>query len=231
MGLDLVELIIEVEEAFGFSIPDYEASRITTVGDLYEYILKHRFQGKSEACLSSVAFYKIRKGMMSTWHIPRKEIRLSSKISSLIPKSHRSAWKDLEKTILLQLPGLTRPISLKILATLAIIGISIMVMIMLSTILNWFSLWPALFAAGATGYLLYKITEPFEINIPSAFSTVEKLTKKVLSANYGKISDECNRSNDKEVWQSLQTIISEFLAIRVIDIKKESHFVKDLGCG
>ena len=47
MGLDTVELVIEVEESFGFSIDDNDASSLETVGDLYAYILDHRFRGKT----------------------------------------------------------------------------------------------------------------------------------------------------------------------------------------
>jgi hypothetical protein len=56
MGLDLVELVMEIEEAFGMSIPDRDAAGLETVGQVYEYILEHRFQGKQEACMSNIAF-------------------------------------------------------------------------------------------------------------------------------------------------------------------------------
>ena len=65
MELDSVELVLEVEDAFGFSIPDEDAAGLTTVGKLYDYVLAHRFRGKQDACLSSMTFYKLRRGLMS----------------------------------------------------------------------------------------------------------------------------------------------------------------------
>ena len=38
MGLDVVELFMEMESAFGISIPNADAERLTTVGSLYDYI-------------------------------------------------------------------------------------------------------------------------------------------------------------------------------------------------
>lgn len=41
-SLDTVELIMEFEKAFGISIPDEDAEKISTVGDAIDYIQKHK---------------------------------------------------------------------------------------------------------------------------------------------------------------------------------------------
>ena len=41
MGLDIVELVIEVETVFGVQVPDDDAARLRTVGDLYDYVARH----------------------------------------------------------------------------------------------------------------------------------------------------------------------------------------------
>lgn len=38
MGLDIVEMVMEVEAVFGIEIPDADAERLRTVGDLYQYL-------------------------------------------------------------------------------------------------------------------------------------------------------------------------------------------------
>lgn len=38
MGLDAVELVLAVENVFDIEIPDEEAGKIVTVGELHEYI-------------------------------------------------------------------------------------------------------------------------------------------------------------------------------------------------
>ena len=40
-SLDTVELIMEFENAFGISIPDEDAEKISTVGDAIKYIEEH----------------------------------------------------------------------------------------------------------------------------------------------------------------------------------------------
>ncbi len=41
MGLDSVELLMNVEAHFGLEIPDADASAMQTVGDLHAYIVRH----------------------------------------------------------------------------------------------------------------------------------------------------------------------------------------------
>ena len=40
-SLDTVELIMQLEEAFGIQIPDEDAEKISTVGDAVKYIETH----------------------------------------------------------------------------------------------------------------------------------------------------------------------------------------------
>jgi acyl carrier protein len=41
MGLDIVEMVMAVERTFGFEIPDTDAGKLRTVGDLHTYIREH----------------------------------------------------------------------------------------------------------------------------------------------------------------------------------------------
>jgi len=40
-SLDIVELIMALEEAFGLEIPDKDAEKILTVGNAFDYIKNH----------------------------------------------------------------------------------------------------------------------------------------------------------------------------------------------
>ena len=41
-SLDTVELVMELEEEFGVTIPDEAAEKITTVGQAIDYIVEHQ---------------------------------------------------------------------------------------------------------------------------------------------------------------------------------------------
>jgi acyl carrier protein len=40
-SLDIVEVVMELEEEFDFTIPDAEAARIRTIGDLVDWLIRH----------------------------------------------------------------------------------------------------------------------------------------------------------------------------------------------
>ena len=229
MGLDSVELVLTLEESFGFSIPDGDAAELATVGKLYDYILTHRFQGKQEACLSSVTFYRIRRAMMSVLQISRKDLRLSSDLNILIPRRRRLTWRNLEQATALHFPDLVRPAWITLLASMITICLCLFVFF-------WFK--PAM--GGATNlsitaltfwcsaYVLYKLTVPLATKFKPRFATLGMLTKEVLARNYGRISDECGKMNATEIWDSLCSIISEQLGVARTKLTKETNFVRDL---
>lgn len=110
MGLDLVELVMEVEDAFGISIPDEEAGSLTTVGALIGYVHKRLQSYKSDTCATAAAFYRIRRLFMQKLPLNRADIKPDSSLAELIPaERRREIWSELAVTESQRLPRLQRP--------------------------------------------------------------------------------------------------------------------------
>jgi acyl carrier protein len=225
MGLDSVELVLTVEEAFGFSIPDQDAAGLDTVGKLYDYIIAHRFQSEHEACLTSVTFYRIRRALVSVLQIPRKDIRVSTELSRLIPARRRRVWRTTAKAMTLRLPELVPPAWVNVLVALATVGLTGVAFWLLQPGLRILGL-PFVFLVAL--YVLLRMTTPLATEFRPEFATVGALTKLVLAKNYRALADACRCSNADEAWESLRSIIVEQLGVRPEDVTKEASFVKDL---
>ena len=63
MGLDSVELVLEVEEEFEITINDADAEQLRTPRQLaaYVFVRLKNAQESEGACLSQAAFYRLRK--------------------------------------------------------------------------------------------------------------------------------------------------------------------------
>jgi hypothetical protein len=96
MGLDLVELVIEVEETFALKIADEDAQRIATVADLIRYV-RGRVRGRTGAvCRTSRTFYQFRRALIQSVPVFRQDVRLDRPLLELIPKpERRRVWKQL----------------------------------------------------------------------------------------------------------------------------------------
>jgi hypothetical protein len=229
MGLDAVELVLEVENAFGFSIPDDDAERLATVGQLYDYILARRFHAEQDSCLSSMAFYRVRRALISVLRIPRDSVRVATALATIIPRRRRRTWRAIEKNTGFRLPPLRRPQFVTVLAALITIALGIATSALLGFRLGNGGIIVALLSMGVIGFAMVRLTESLATVFPPDTTTVGELAKGVLARNYPAIVTESRKSaTDAEVWDMLLRIISDQLGVRADQLTREANFVRDL---
>src|SRR4051812_19401906 len=83
MGLDLIELVMQVEEEFHIEI-DQDASQMQTVGQMYQFICrKVGSRLPTDRCDSMFAFHRVRDALVNTGISAASEIH---------PETDLSAW-------------------------------------------------------------------------------------------------------------------------------------------
>ena len=135
MGLDTVELVMEVEERFGIELPDEELELdIRTVGDL-EQLISRRYSEKCSTtdCNSQKAFYRLRKALVEELGLERKQIKPDTPTEEVFPEASRiDTWTKISKKAQVEFPDLRYPsIYYNIIGTLTIafwIIISLMIL-------------------------------------------------------------------------------------------------------
>jgi acyl carrier protein len=234
MGLDTVELVMEVEEAFGITIPDAEAEKIQTVGDLYHFVLA-RIEGPAlttPGCLSAAAFYRLRRQLMGRFRVERRRIRPASRLDDLIPPANRRAdWQRLGECLGWRLPALIRPgwVGPAFLGLLVVWAAMLLVAWARSggEAAGAFAL---VFLVGAIpiGGAVYELTRPFATVFPT--SDLRGLIPMVLGANFGTFrSNNPHGWTSRDVWDALIAIISEQLGVPPDMLAESTRFVNDLG--
>ena len=232
MGLDSVELVMAVEEKFGISIPDEEASEIRTVGDLHRCVTRKIAIASKSSCLTQRAFHRLRRAAMQLFRTPRSEFRPDTKLASILPGgARRQTWRRLQAAV-----GATKWPDLK----LSWLGVALALALVLvlpwgffsysSGVLRWNILVSALAAFGLFIFMARAtktLTRPFQTQFGQGISTVRDLTYYVVAQNPELVGVDRATWTDDESWELLVTVIQDQTGVK--EFTKESRIVDDLG--
>jgi acyl carrier protein len=237
MGLDTVELVMEVEEAFGITIPDAEAEKILTIGDLYRYVLA-KLDGPAlttPGCPSAAVFYRLRRQLMGRFRVERRRIRPASPLDDLVPATdRRQQWQRLGECLGWRLPGLSRP------GWVGFVFLGLFIPWAVATIVAWgrlagFALdalmvffFGLLVGAILLGVAVYQVTRPFATVLPA--HDIRGLIPMILGRNVGTFRINNPQGwTSKDVWDALIAIIAEQLGVAPDQLNESTSFVNDLG--
>jgi len=111
MGLDLVELVVRFEDAFGISIPDRVAAELTTPRKVTEYVFSQLVESDERSCLTQQAFYFLRGKCIPSLNISRNDFRPDTRLEDLVPIDRRRVfWTSIQSEVgPLAIPDLARP--------------------------------------------------------------------------------------------------------------------------
>ncbi len=94
MGLDSVEFVMALEEAFGLYIPDVDAVSLTTPRKVIDYLEKRLAPAESPQCLDQMAFYSVRRAAMRVLEKPRGAFTPATRWDRIFhTKDHPRQWE------------------------------------------------------------------------------------------------------------------------------------------
>ena len=102
MGLDSVEFVISVEDAFGIEIADGDAARMRTPRDVIDHLAGRLPAAAapdpvSPRCLTQRAFYRLRAAVSTRARVPRSAVTPGTRLRDLVPeRGRKDAWKTLQ---------------------------------------------------------------------------------------------------------------------------------------
>ena len=243
MGLDLVELVIKVEETFTIQIDDRDASEIITVGQLYRYVLDRVDVQEGDPCLTSQAFYRLRRDFQTGLGVSRDRVRPCANVEELLPRAGRKQhWESLGEALQVHLPDLRRPprmadvLTCSVLVTflifvcgLLILGLPGVPNVLANTgFINYLFLAPTLILLNV---LAFALTSPFAIELPAPCRSVRGLVETAVASGCMAAEPNDRRWSRATVWVALRLVIADVLGVDPEEVTENARFVADFGAG
>ena len=239
MGLDIVEFVMATEKEFEIAFDDAELSRIRTVGEFHEIVLRElrlkQPHGTGDptpktVCASSRAFYRLRKALIDSGVARRKDVAPKASLESLIPRENRrAAWGEVAHLMRCKLPRLERTNVLcgVLLSAAACIVLAPLAFgfIQLGSGAVW---WLALSAPGLL-ILFRKLSESRALEFQAECQTVEGLVGWLTTKQRPRFAQSERAWTDSEVWETIRRLLVEMQGLEPEQITPEATFVDDLG--
>lgn len=223
MGLEGVELVIAMEDAFGVSISDEEAENITTPEEAIILISNKVQTSEDDLCLNQRAFNYIRKILVDEFSVPRRNVVTESDLSKLVVMERQREFWDRTKEMsgAHKWPGLSRPAWIVYLVW-AVFGVT-------ATYAGIeYGAVPGCFIGLSIFLLGMFVTKPMKRLLPRYYSKMDALVRLVVSSNPNAFKRDESWSKS-QIKQQVKAIVMEVLGTEEYDEKWK--FVEDFGIG
>lgn len=229
MGLDAVEIVMDVEDHFGISIRNAEAELVRTVGDLVTLIQSRIEAAHLARCPTLSAFLRLRSLVREVAADDHMRVLTKTRISDVLTSSQvRVLWKHLDKVLGTSPPRLRRPLILrKLLAGSVIVAI---VAAVLSAGLIDFAILPlTLLLAALTALALHVLTLPFRTHPPDNLSTFGAVAKRIAGTQVA--TERLHLRSFDAILDELRPLVVDNLGVDPSEVIASACFIEDLGMG
>jgi len=106
MYYDTAQFVMDVEDRFDIAVPDVDAERICTMGDLCDYLANRAGLFLGSPCPTASAFYKTRRSLVDRGALTSTIRRTTNVSSVLTPNERLDAWRTIGDRFGTVLPSL-----------------------------------------------------------------------------------------------------------------------------
>jgi len=246
MGLDFVEITMDIEESFGISLSEDDLSdllsdRDIAVGDLYDLLLKKlhlRDVARHDFGLNYALWTEMQDVLHRVAVVPWAQVELKTPLADLFPREfRRPRWEALRQTCPYRIAELDYPRIVRafgfFLAALMVLFEQLKIWqipgaVWLWRLLGIFGLW----MLAETYFKVLRVLAALRIRFPSGMTTVKDLCRAVLAANYVDLCREVELPADQRclaTWEKLVEILAGVLGVPPERITFRAGLVRDLG--
>jgi acyl carrier protein len=230
MGLDGVELVMAVEDAFSISINDADAAKLLTLRLLTDYVLSKVTTTTATVCLTQRAFNLLRRSLLRHGGWKRSEITPDTSLPVLLPKKLR---REIIQKVIADLE-IKRPpeyvlaewVNVLLLVGPALAGGTVAYGTGHAT--HSAGIWIFIGVALATAGIAVRLTRPLRTEFPRNLQTVGDLARWVMTHKSDLADATPTGWTREQITARVRELIVDQLGVKP-GFSDDANFVKDLG--
>ncbi|MCM2370489.1 acyl carrier protein [Aporhodopirellula aestuarii] len=227
MGLDAVEILMDVEDHFGITICNTESEGVRTVGDLVSVIQKRIDATRTAVCPSLASFLNLRRRVREIVADDCLRIRTRTRVVDVLnPSQRRQLWSWLGDRQDATPRGLRRPPWLRKLLVVAVLLVFLFA-VWSASIVNAEILPLTLLLAIMGTWFLHSATVWFRQVPPAELSTFGALARYATQTEFA--TKHLNLKTAEEVLAELRPVLVDALGVDASEIVPSARFIEDLG--
>lgn len=236
-GFDPVELTMSVENLFGISIPDRDAERIRTPGELADYIA-HRISAAPShtacKCVSAASFYRARCILANRFGLDPKTIGPQTAIGEILPqtaKERRKCWRELSRALGVRLPTLEH--SKRVQSIVGAVGFSLLLTGFAAALI--LLLYRPHTIAAALGLIIAGLIVPSIIlaalrsratQFPGGYETVGRISSELAEPEIEQLWQKKDEWTKHEVWEFVRWSTAKSARMSPASIDRNTSFAR-----
>ena len=227
MGMDGVEIVMDVEDHFGISIQDSEAERIRTVGDLVALVHARIAAAQREYCPTLPAFLSLRRATRVVLNDGSASFGPRDAVAAILsPEQRRALWEQMPELMGAPPRPLRRPTRLR--RTLAVLSIAALLGAVVFSLAIDLQILPlTIIVAVGVIALLHFVTVRFRSIPPDGWMTFGEITTKLAGVRVA--TKMVHLRNDDEILTELRPLLVNVLGVDASEIVPSARFIEDLG--
>jgi acyl carrier protein len=229
MGLDFVEIVMEVEDQFGIHFKLDELSHVRTVGDFVAVIRARISAAADTTCPCLTQFHRLRQLVRQTTGEPDLRIRPKSSLqATLTTEECRRLWQRLPDVFGYTPPDLAVPPKLRqFLVRLSLYSLTCSLAYTLKTDILLLPL--ALLLNAFLAITIYQISTSFRSVPPVGWETYGDVTRQLIRTVMA--VKNLHLKTDEAILNQLQPIFHEILNVDPCEVVPNALLIEDLGVG
>ena len=226
------DLVREIRLSFWVDFTEEDLGAAVTIGDLFDCVGLKMGEFDSPKCLSSLAFYRLRRALVELSGRDRRSIVPISPLEELMPRRVRRAWwETLQERTRCFLPPLQSSCGLnRMMWAVPFLSAGLLAVVCGHTTLGvGASLWLGLGGGFCLSLLLFKLTEPLHCEFPEEIQIFKQLVRMVERHNYRKLAQEAGGSTRDQAWTAFRELVGAVAGIDPWAVSREMQFPEDVA--